>query len=251
MEVIAWLSLLVASVATGAAVWLAFVGQRQVKMGQQQLAVSQEQVRQSLEALYDNRRPILVPTSPLPLLENGNRKHFDFQQASCPLTVRNVGSGIALNVRAVIHPPKPDGSPSYLTSRQTLWLGIPVDAGESVETETRVGMTVVSGDATIEGESTPSTLYAPPEPSMREMMLLDTAYIVGRLTMTYHDVYGRKHASVFDFTDLGLWECVRVVRDIPKDIEDLDHEVREGWAHGQAENAAALDVQSEMHLLAE
>jgi hypothetical protein len=240
MAALTWITLMATLIAAGAAVWLAFIGQHQVKIGQQQVAVSQEQVRQSLDAVYASRRPILMPVSALPLVtESNNNRRFDFQQAECSLALRNVGSGVAVNIRAVIIEPKPTPAPApvSLTSRQTLWHGEPLEPQQTVETKTKVGMTIVSGDATIGKPPATFTLYAPPIPTPAERMQLDKPHIVARLTITCHDVYGRKHGSVFDFTDLGLWECVRFLVDIPKDIEDLDNDERVRSAEAQAEIA--------------
>jgi hypothetical protein len=196
-----------------------------VQAGQDQARASHEQVRQALEAEYDSRRPLLVPVGSLPLRVDDNRKAFDFNQAECPLTLRNVGSGVALNIRAVMHPPRPQESPAFVTSRQTLWLGTPLAAAESIETKTKVGMTIVSGDANV-GSDPSYTLYAPRVPSLSETLRIATPHVVARLTVTYHDVYGRKHASVFDYTDQEMWICAGFARAIPQDIEDLDREER-------------------------
>lgn len=236
MDWLAWLTALAAVAAAGFAGWLVFVGQRQVAIGQQQVAVSQEQAKQSLELLYDSRRPILMPVSALPLSEQSNQRHFDFRQAECPIALRNIGSGVAVNIRAVLFPPDPGDSPIHV-DRQTLWYGEPLEAQQSIETKTNTGMTSINGNAVIGAEPNTFTLFAPPVPTGGDRMMLDIPGMAARLTITYHDVYGRKHASVFDFTDLGRWHGVRFLIDVPKDIEDLDREERQRRADAQKHNS--------------
>ena len=47
---------------------------------------------------------------------------------------------------------------------------------------------------------------------------------MARLTLTCVDVFGLKHASIFDLTQIGEWVCVAVKNEIAKDIRDLDTE---------------------------
>jgi hypothetical protein len=44
------------------------------------------------------------------------------------------------------------------------------------------------------------------------------------LTLTYRDVYGRKHAAIFDHTVLKMWELVDYLPDITNDLADIERE---------------------------
>jgi hypothetical protein len=44
---------------------------------------------------------------------------------------------------------------------------------------------------------------------------------VARLTLTYTDVFGRKHASIYDHTDWHRWKFVVHLEDIRNDLEDI------------------------------
>lgn len=50
--------------------------------------------------------------------------------------------------------------------------------------------------------------------------------VLARLTLTYQDIYLRKHAAVFDYIDLYAWQCVALLTDTETDLETIDSEVR-------------------------
>lgn len=80
----------------------------------------------------------------------------------------------------------------------------------------------MTGDATIGGYP----LYAPAKPTREEQMLGGHYNIVARLTLTYQDIFERKHAAVFDYIDLYGWRCIALLVDIPRDLDALDDEAR-------------------------
>ena len=49
--------------------------------------------------------------------------------------------------------------------------------------------------------------------------------ILARYTITYHDIFGHRHMSIFDFDFLRHWRCVGFFR-IDKDLEELNRERR-------------------------
>jgi hypothetical protein len=63
-------------------------------------------------------------------------------------------------------------------------------------------------------------LYAPLKPDEHDLKRGQTER-VARLTLTYSDIFGRKHAALFDFTTEQAWENVAYLRDIPADLADL------------------------------
>ena len=44
--------------------------------------------------------------------------------------------------------------------------------------------------------------------------------------MTYHDVYGRKHASIYDCTDQRIWIPIDYLKNIRYDLTELDRQDR-------------------------
>ena len=78
-------------------------------------------------------------------------------------------------------------------------------------------------------------LNAPPEPTLAEITHGHMPVHAARVTITYQDVFGRKHASTFDyvqrwrgkpavFEDLkthGGWELVAFQIDLTSDLNDV------------------------------
>ncbi|MCL4508490.1 MAG: hypothetical protein M1296_03060 [Chloroflexi bacterium] len=67
---------------------------------------------------------------------------------------------------------------------------------------------------------------APEQPTPQERMLGGYYNSIARLTLTYQDIFMRKHAGVFDYIDHYGWQCVALLADIPKDLEDLNNAAR-------------------------
>jgi hypothetical protein len=47
-------------------------------------------------------------------------------------------------------------------------------------------------------------------------------HYIARIVTTYQDIYGRKHASIFDADDMGRLEQVDFLENISKDLRDLE-----------------------------
>jgi len=43
-----------------------------------------------------------------------------------------------------------------------------------------------------------------------------------RLTLSYHDIFGRKFASIYDYQSVLGWICVGHFEDIKHDLRELD-----------------------------
>ena len=188
----------------------------------------------AIVAINDNRRqnqgtqfgaskPLLVPNDGLFIGQGIDHPNWlgqgNYQLGE--LHIRNMGSGAAFNVISVYSPPLAyvvngelsyDAQDVYWTSR----LDLPIAPGDSVAT------------AHIKGESffqvsqkriRKHTLNAPPEPlnghSQKEPMHLS------RLVITYHDMFNRKHASIFDMVKDEGWKLIAFEEDIKEDLYDL------------------------------
>lgn len=201
-----WVSAVSASVAALAAVVVIFVtiifSRKQVRVSQEQVRVSQKQTDLVLEAQYDQHRPLLFPT--------GNPDK---------VVLHNGGSGIALNIRGVFFSREPSNSKDPVV-KYLHWVDAPLEPGTSITPENKQQVTI-DGSCKIGKQ----TLYAPKAPTLEEISSGITP-IQMRLTITYHDIFGRKHASTFDYTHLQKWVCVELQSNIPQDIEDLDRLAR-------------------------
>jgi len=92
----------------------------------------------------------------------------------------------------------------------------------------QLGGTIVGPDAVIRSRSKRAErkLGPPANPSREDMLLGPKAVIDGRLTLTYRDVYGAKHATVLDYSSLQRWEDGVYIPDVEKDLVDLEAAAR-------------------------
>jgi hypothetical protein len=51
-----------------------------------------------------------------------------------------------------------------------------------------------------------------------------------RLTLTYLDVFGNKHATIYDLTDENEWKFVADVR-VQRDLDDMDKDIKPASAN--------------------
>jgi hypothetical protein len=206
-----------ALLAAAGAVWAAIAATRLVKGTQRQVELTQQEV-------FGADRPVVIPTTLLDLLQGSEGGYVDLDAQGVLLELKNVGRGVALNIRAVLFGPIPSGPPAHLARRQSAWLIPPMASGQERAVELHAGGTGMGGDASVDREGGLS-LHAPGTPS-RENVLLGSSYVIAaRLTVTYHDIYGRKHASICDFDVQARWHH-RAYRDgIHLDLEDLEDAV--------------------------
>jgi hypothetical protein len=217
--------------------WIVLVNRRQVESSQEQvkasreqvaatlaqMKVSQDQIRQAAEAQYDNQRPLLVPDGVLPVKDapssydiEDQHPWLDFEPSECVVTLANVGTGIALNVWGIIMGPEPGSVTSDYPQRYTLNVMPVLHCGPREVVKAPKAGPILLGTAMI-GEH---QLYAPKVPAHIDRFQKGTPVIVARLTLTYHDIFGHKHATIFDYLAWGQWRYVAFLRNIPEDLED-------------------------------
>lgn len=170
--------------------------------------------QQFLEAQYNASRPLLIPTAP-DLSEQYETEEpitFDWN-ANSFVTIQNVGTGIATNIWIAILPPAPvPGSTAQYVSR----LGSPLPAASGpVKVYLRQSALFSESDS-LKGYS----LTVPPDRAASPADRADS--FLARLSITYHDIFGRKHASIFDLSDRGLWVNVAFLPEIERDLSDID-----------------------------
>jgi hypothetical protein len=194
-----------------------------MKSGQQQVGISQEQFRQSVEAERDGQLPVLVPSAPL--LSVGqpatgafgeNLQHrqpgYDRTQPFVNVAARNAGPGIALNIWGIVFEPEPELDVLKQTGQHhSHRYALPLEPGKDSTEDWKGGGLPMGGDTEI-GTTKRYKLYAPRKPSYGETLRGETEK-VARLTLTYSDIFGRKHAAIFDLTALMQWENVDYLRD--------------------------------------
>ena len=169
---------------------------------------------------FDLRRPLLIPVSLLGIVDAmgsvawGNRDSV--------VLMRNAGPGVALDIAALLLGP----SDLSMNERYSAWSPTPLPpmAADQV-IQFRSGASMISLQATIDAHM----LCAPDRPSDGELYAGAT-WAVLRLTLTYRDIYRRKHAAIFNYTSMGRWETVAIVEDISKDLRDLEDDAQRGQA---------------------
>lgn len=224
---------LAALIAAGAAVFAAVFTYRIMQAGQEQVKVSQDQFRQSVEAEQDAHLPVLVPIEPLASLGILTRTAGGYNQATeagynrempfAHVAVKNLGAGIALNIWGIVFEPEPELQVHKQTGQHhSHRYNLPLEPGQLSREDWKGGGLLTSGDAEI-GTTKRYKLYAPAKPTPKEA-LQGVAGKVARLTLTYSDIFGRKHAAIYDFTERGQWEYVAYLRNIAQGLGELEQE---------------------------
>jgi hypothetical protein len=197
------------------------------------------QIRQLVEAsqeqLYSQQLPVLVPIEPLISADyrisdnfgGYNRQRnpgYDRSLTYATIAIRNSGPGIALNIWGVVFEAEPELVVHKQTGqRHSHHYALPLEPGKDIKVEWTAGGLPMNGDAEI-GATIRYKLFAPGKPTSAESQHGETEK-VARLTLTYSDIFGRKHAAVYDFTAQNQWETVAYLRNIAKDLSDLEREV--------------------------
>jgi len=209
-------STVVLVVITGFLFW---VTRAYARSAQRQAEEAKNQVDETQRQRFDQHRPVVHPTGNLPQTA---QYRVDWGQAEYDLQLQNVGTGVALIVCGVMFPPEGVFPTNLLSPRYTVWRESALLPGEPVRTvKLALGKTLMEGDTTI-GEH---RLFAPKLPTQEELMIGGKYSAVARLTLTYQDIFMRKHAAVFDYIDIYGWQCVVLIPDVPRDLEDISQEL--------------------------
>src|SRR5258708_23994488 len=132
----------------------------------------------------------------------------------------NVGAGVAMNVRGVVFGPEPTMPQGMPPAIHSLSAAAPMPPGQPLPVVAKrgfSGLKVQGTDSFVPGY----TLYAP---AAEQLTPGESSGIVGsaspvqfRLTLTYHDLFGRIHGSVYDYTGTNGWEAREPARQITMD----------------------------------
>lgn len=224
---------LAALVAAGAAVFAAIFTYRIMQSGQEQVKVSQNQVRQSVEAEQDAHLPVLVPIEPLEsrgwpkniqgVVTYDKDVGYNREKPLVHVAIKNAGAGIALNMWGIVFEGEPDLENLKQTGQHhSHRYALPLEPGQVSREDWKGGALPLGGDIEI-GATKRHKLYAPRKPSAKEQ-LQGVPAKVARLTLTYSDIFGRKHAAIYDLTSQMQWELVDYLRNIPEDLGGLERE---------------------------
>lgn len=181
--------------------------------------------KQTQQTQYNSSRPLLVPEG-APKFQGDKPQWLDWNVNEQVLAVRNVGSGVALNVASVLY-----GCESYVvdwaTNKRseseksihwTCWLGVPIASDETKEATHKKGNGNFYEKNMHIGQH---SFNAPPEP--RVVPHQNQPFIIARITITYLDIFKRKHASIFDYVQhTGGWQLVEFLEEIKEDLSDLE-----------------------------
>lgn len=190
--------------------------------------VNARMVAETVESRFASQRPALLPvlalsSSPLKmgtaLTYMQIREVPDFNVGECEVALSNFGVGPALDVCGILM----DAQPTPGTWRRfTTWKQETFHAGESRIVTLRIGCSVAGGTAKL----AEFTLGPPPKPADSEIMAGRAPNRTARLTLTYGDVFGRKHATIVDYTQTGVWVDPVFVANIDEDLDDIDAAAR-------------------------
>ena len=200
----------------------------------------------ALEARYDALRPVIAPEQPPQepytagggahdVIERPRDPLFDLTRQGNLVRLTNVGAGVAMNVRGVVFGPEPTMPQGMPPAIHSLSAAAPIPPGQSIPVVAKrgfSGLKVQGTDSFVPGY----TVYAPaPERSKAEAAERGTtaSTVQFRLTLTYHDLFGRIHGSVYDHTGANGWEAREPARQITKDLDGAlsraRHQGPRGW----------------------
>jgi len=181
---------------------LAWVALPQVRQFQHQ-QVSQE------EAEF---RPVMIPEGVVPPESLWQGPEFHLQ-------IRNVGRGLASNLEAILLPPK--AGRKVVPPMFHAAIPRPITPGYPEEIKLRPGGYMIVEDDIISGVS----LAVPPERSPEKGFPdphRTQPRCTARMTITCTDLFGVKHASIFDWQESGGWLAVKIISHADAQIEDVD-----------------------------
>lgn len=187
------------------------------------------------QARYDGARPILmIGTRPqtamaekdYPLaIQPDNPTWLQWNAREQSLDIQNIGTGVALNIVSVLYGPEALVLPGNTQKRDnmarnehwTAWDCNPISPGQHEIVPYTIGASMfIEGNKRIQNcsfNASPHPFFNPIDP--------EPTYLC-RVTTTYHDVFGRKHASIFDVDSQYRWRMVACLENIKIDLFDLE-----------------------------
>ena len=179
---------------------------KQVQIGQEQVKVSQEQQ-------FSQFRPVLYPGGSLEkIIDRSSGKLFiKFgQQGQVIDRLKNIGVGPAFNIYGILFGLQANSQ--LAQQRYLVWNYPALTPGVPGDEITLLQGSHISSDTKLKGY----TLYVPDD--------VDHIGVIARFTLTYHDVFGRKYASIYDYQSQIGWMNRGHFSDVEYDLYELDQQ---------------------------
>jgi hypothetical protein len=210
------------------------------------LRLGRREDRRSLQARYDDARPILIigpdpdPSDPwthIPV-QQGNESYLDWSKRPY-INACNVGKGPAFNIKSVIYGPEAFAAPDpssgmswkhVSTEKENHWYHWTTDAVKQGErgllkyvfAETFGPNKFSEANKYIKSrdrKQKPIPFNAPKQPLSQPTSKEPMS--ICRVTITYQDIFHRKHASIYDLIFRQGWQQKAIIDDITNDLSDL------------------------------
>lgn len=177
---------------------------RQVQIGQNQIHATQEQT-------YNQARPVLIPPADIKNMMRTEQGRTFVQWGQGQPTIeglQNIGVGPAFTIYGIFFGPLAQNRPPH--DRYVLWNYGFLSPGATGPTITLSQGTSLKSETTINGH----VLYVPDDANHNGCL--------ARLTLTYHDIFGRTFAGIYDYQSVLGWICVGHFENIEHDLRELD-----------------------------
>jgi hypothetical protein len=212
MDIIAGLSAFSTLISAIATVFIAILTAITIKAYNKQVQIGLEQVKATQEQTFNQARPILYPPtdmSGLVEMDQGS-KIIRWGGGSQRIIegLQNIGTGPAFNIYGLFFGRMSRNTPPH--ERYAAWNYGVLPHNVTGDKITLSQGTNLKSETILEGHP----LYVPD----------DEQHIgrIARLTLTYHDIFGRKFASIYDYQSILGWICVGHFQDIEQDLRELD-----------------------------
>lgn len=148
-----------------------------------------------------------------------------------PIRLLNVGVGPAFNVSGCLYPPRPQPGQQVDGKGIAFYQLLAIDvfrgnlADRSSTDHPMIPLSegiMLPGERAIDGRGR-FTLFGPPSQFTEGQYVIPTRTpVLARLTLTYQDVEGRKHAAIFDYLERHGWRQITYLHNVPHTLDELN-----------------------------
>ncbi len=213
MDIGTIVAFIIARISAVATVAIAIFAIPTIQAYKKQVEIGQEQVKVGQEQLFNQFRPVLYPVGDLEKIvdRSAGEYHIKWEQQNQEIDgLKNIGVGPAFTIYGILFGPPVNSQPPRM--RYVVWNSPALTPGVPGDKITLSPGSHISSDTEIKGY----TLYVPDDE--------DHVGVLTRFTFTYYDVFGRKHASIYDYHSQIGWMSRGHFSDIEYDIYELDQQ---------------------------